>query len=872
MSKHYYWGIVILLFLYSQQVIAQRIENRLEKSMQLVMDVYHSPTEAIDQRIQRAANGMCDLLFEIDSSGDEGDAKVMELSYQTFLDLLVKGDRIQNLDKWNRLFASKLSNTHPLKLYLILCMAAGYKSCDNYSMETAIADFSFKGDGTSGLRFLEETIKPLTGLSTYDKARIEAERADLQLFSGLFEEAACSFNNASKLALEAYGKNSPIYLKFRMYEEIPPAYKGDFKKALSIATKTKESLNAFEMSYANLGHTIKGTDCSDYAPLLARLSFYCNRIGSDDEEMRYAEEAMNAAYDNYKSEVFLTNRYSFDGMPVNGPDIYLDRTLFNIKQNYAENLYKNKRIEESKSVFKELLSDYRLEMNSTSSYSSLDVQLMQKKMEPLISLAPLCVSRFLGDADIEQLAYNCALQYKNFSLMTENLLLKMVKQENDKETSDIYTKIVQLKQQLDIASKERGQVISDSIKTLNELLMLNLDFSTYGNILNADWHEIQEKLSSDAVAIEFLVVKNKQGDAEYFANILKKNDVPKCIKLCRERELTSIVTAYTTSQAYNLIWQPIISHLNGINKIYFSPTGVLHKIAIEYLPDNNKQLVNRKYKIFRLSSTRELAIHNNKKKSKEAVIYGGIDYNSLEQTREGDNTLEEDIVNNDQLREGMAYLPQTLVEMENIEEVLSPTIKVDTISGRTATEESFKQLSGRDIQVLHLSTHGFYVPKYRRSVFTRITLNSFNSLDEQSLSRSGLLMAGANKAIRLKKISGEDGILTSKEIARLDLSGVELVTLSACETALGDLSGEGVFGLQRGFKKAGVNTMIMSLWRVDDTATSILMTTFYGLLSKGMSVNDAFAQSQHQLMTLDNGKYNDPRYWAAFIVIDALNN
>lgn len=872
MRKYYFLGAVTLFFFICQQTIAQRIENRLEKSMQLVMDVYHSPTESIDQRIQRAANGICDLLSEIDSSGDEGDAKVMELSYQTFLNLLVKGDRIQNLDKWNRLFASKLSNTHPLKLYSILCMAAGYKSCDYYSMEMALADFSFKGDGTAGLKFLDDEIKPLTNLSAYDKARIEAAKADLQLFSGQFEEATSSFNKASELVLEAFGESSPVYLKFRMYEEMPPAYKGDFKKALSIATKTKESLNAFEMSYANLGHTIKGTDCSDYAPLLARLCFYCNRIGSDDEEMRYAEEAMDAAYDNYKSEVFLTNRYSFDGMPVNGPDIYLDRTLFNIKLNYAENLYRAKRIEESKTVFKELLSDYRLELNSTSSYSSLDVQLMQKKMEPLISLAPLCVSRFLGDSDIEQLAYNCALQYKNFSLMTENLLLKMVKLENDQETSDIYTKIVQLKQQLDIASQERGQVISDSIKTLNELLMLNLDFSTYGNILNVDWHEIQDKISSDAVSIEFLVVKNNQGEADYFANILKKNDVPRCIKLCTEKELTSIVTTYTTSQAYNLIWQPIISHLDGINEIYFSPTGVLHKIAIEYLPDNNKQLVNRKYKIFRLSSTRELAIHKNKKESKEAVIYGGIDYNTLEQTEEGDNTLEEDIANNDQLRDGMAYLPQTLVEMENIEEVLSPTIKVDTISGRTATEESFKQLSGKDIQVLHLSTHGFYVPKYRRSAFTKITLNPFNSLDEQSLSRSGLLMAGANKAIRLKKISGEDGILTSKEIARLDLSGVELVTLSACETALGDLSGEGVFGLQRGFKKAGVNTMIMSLWRVDDTATRILMTTFYDLLSKGHSVNDAFTQSQYQLMSLDNGKYNDPKYWAAFIVIDAMNN
>lgn len=491
-------------------------------------------------------------------------------------------------------------------------------------------------------------------------------------------------------------------------------------------------------------------------------------------------------------------------------------------------------------------------------------------MEPLISLAPLCVSRFLGDSDIEQLAYNCALQYKNFSLMTENLLLKLIKLENDEETSDIYKKILLLKQQLDTASKERGQAINDSIKTLNELLMLNLDFSTYGNILNVDWHEIQDKMSPEAAAIEFLVVKDNQGETSYFANILKKNASPSCVKLFTEKDLTSIITPYTTSQAYKLIWQPLISHLDGITDIYFSPTGVLHKIAIEYLPDDNNQLINSKYGMHRLSSTREIAIHKNKNNIKHAVIYGGIDYDYLEQTQDGESLLDEDIANNDQLRDGMAYLPQTLVEMANIEEVLCPNIKVDTISGRIATEASFKQLSGKDIQIMHLSTHGFYIPKYRRSAFTKVTLNPFNSVDEQSLSRSGLLMAGANKAVKLKNLSGEDGILTAKEIARLDLSGIELVTLSACETALGDLSGEGVFGLQRGFKKAGANTMIMSLWRVDDTATRILMTTFYNLLSKGQSVNDAFTQSQHQLISLDNGKYNDPKYWAAFIVIDAL--
>jgi CHAT domain-containing protein len=208
--------------------------------------------------------------------------------------------------------------------------------------------------------------------------------------------------------------------------------------------------------------------------------------------------------------------------------------------------------------------------------------------------------------------------------------------------------------------------------------------------------------------------------------------------------------------------------------------------------------------------------------------------------------------------------------MAEIDKVLRPNVKVDTISGSSATEASFKKWSGKDVQMIHLSTHGFYVPKYRRSNLTKVTLNPFNSLDEQSLSRSGLLLAGANKAVKLKEISGEDGILTAKEIARLDLSGVELVTLSACETALGDLSGEGVFGLQRGFKKAGAKTMIMSLWRVDDTATRLLMTCFYDLLSKGQSVNEAFTQSQHKLMSLDNGKYSDPKYWAAFIVIDAL--
>ena len=868
--KRLFLIVQFLLFL-SPLVVAQNVEDRLGKSMHMVMDVYHSPTESMDQRIARAANEFCNLLMEIDTSGDEGDAKVMELTYQAFLNLLVKGDRMGSLDEWNRIFASKLSVKHPLKLYSILCMAAAYKSCDNFLMETAVANFSFKGDGALGIAFLNQQVGIIGNLTTYDRARVEASKADLQLFSGQVEEAAKSFKNAAELMREACGKESPCYFKFHMYEELPQAYKGDFKEAYAIAKETKDALSSFEHNYVNLGRRVIGLDFVEYAALLARLSIYCGRLGSSDEEMSFADAAINAAYDNMESSASMMNQYSFDGMPINGPDVYLERNLFSIKLNYAENLYKAKRVEDSKTVFKELLSDYRNDMNNTAQYSALDVQQLQKKMEPLISLAPLCVNRFLGDSDIAELAYNCALQYKNFSLMTENLLLKLVKSEGDKEVYGIYQQILDLKNRQDRVSKEEAVSINDSIRTLNEKLMLDLDFSTYGKILSVDWHEIQENLSSEAVAIEFIVGKDEEEQSVYFANILKKDSKPYCVKLCKEKALSSILSPYTTSQAYKLLWEPLIDHFADVTDIYFSPTGLLHKIAIEYLPDDNQNLMNSRYKIYRLSSTREIAMRKGMQGSiRHAVVYGGVDYNYLDQAQLDDNSQDEDFVNDEQLRDGMSYLPQTLVEMANIEKVLSPRMKVDTICGRMATEASFKQLSGEDIQIVHLSTHGFYAPKYKRSNFTKVTLNPFNSLDEQSLSRSGLLLAGANKSIKLKHISGDDGILTAKEIARLDLGGVELVTLSACETALGDLSGEGVFGLQRGFKKAGAKAMIMSLWRVDDTATRILMTTFYDLLSKGLSINDAFTQSQHQLLLVDNGKYSDPKFWAAFIMIDAL--
>ena len=166
-------------------------------------------------------------------------------------------------------------------------------------------------------------------------------------------------------------------------------------------------------------------------------------------------------------------------------------------------------------------------------------------------------------------------------------------------------------------------------------------------------------------------------------------------------------------------------------------------------------------------------------------------------------------------------------------------------------------------------------------------------------------MSGANIALKkganLKDV--EDGILTAQEISTLDLRGLELAVLSACQTGTGDIAGDGVFGLQRGFKKAGANTLLMSLWKVDDNATHLLMTEFYKNLLAGESKFESLRKAQKYVRDYEEEieitpnkrwesqirqkmnkskepapqkikkikRYASPYYWAAFILLDAID-
>jgi CHAT domain-containing protein len=184
-----------------------------------------------------------------------------------------------------------------------------------------------------------------------------------------------------------------------------------------------------------------------------------------------------------------------------------------------------------------------------------------------------------------------------------------------------------------------------------------------------------------------------------------------------------------------------------------------------------------------------------------------------------------------------------------------------------ANEESFKALDSNAPELIHIATHGFYIPQEEdvTSSFFK-GLHSYTQKD-YSMLYSGLLFAGGNNAWTGKEIEEgvEDGILTTDEISRLDLRGNKLIVLSACDTGLGDIDNvDGVFGLQRGLKRAGVKTILMSLWKVPDEETKELMTIFYRKLLEGNSPRRSLELAQEHIK--NSGK--SPYYWAGFLLLD----
>ena len=502
-------------------------------------------------------------------------------------------------------------------------------------------------------------------------------------------------------------------------------------------------------------------------------------------------------------------------------------------------------------------------------------------------------------------AYDALLLAKGLLLNSEIEVRQLIEENGDNEVKHLYAQFIQHKMLLSSSQsnnmdKQEKDSITQAIQQEEKDLMLILadKFGDYTQRLEITWDQVRQHLHNEEAAIEFMLSPLKPDTVVYSALVLRPGyDSPHLISICLENQLKNVTSEdfLKTESAAQLIWEPLEEELQGVSRIYFSPTGLFHGLGIEYLPFRGGRIGDF-YSLYRVSSTRELVYHSDTHETKAAILFGGIDYNADAATV-AKNNLSMNIPSSSGYRprgltnrvaiRDIAPLPETLTEIEHIGATLTNNNMIATLFKKDkGTEECFKAQSGSHPSYLHVATHGFFWDEEQSReygemaflqqalIWTQMDDHSNIIQEDRMLTRSGLLFAGASNTLQgiEMPVNTDDGILTAQEISRLDFRGTDLVVLSACETARGDITGEGVFGLQRGFKKAGVKSLVMSLWSVDDTATRLLMEEFYkNLVERKQSKHESLIQAQTYLANYENGRYADPRYWAAFILLDALD-
>lgn len=513
-------------------------------------------------------------------------------------------------------------------------------------------------------------------------------------------------------------------------------------------------------------------------------------------------------------------------------------------------------------------------------------------------------------------AYNAKLFTTGLLLNSEVNFHKLLAQVKDSVMLEKYNRLDLLRKEIDacyqlpVAERaERVKAAEAEAESLEKQLVKGC--KAYGDFmsnLKVDYKTVASQLGDKDVAIEFVNFEMANRGTTYVALLLRKGwDVPLMKVLFSQSQLdtlnythgnfTSVMRAqhdinqvYADKRLTNLVWAPILRACPDVKNIYFSPCGLLYQLAIEYLPLTDSCCVSDRYNCYRLSSTATAGLTHEARPITKAAVYGGINYETdlttlqtLHNTHEWQQAMDyitdvEDVDlaltdEADQMltRAGFHYLPGTKVEAETIGEILMQN-DVTTLM-RTddyATEESFKALGGQDFSLLHIATHGFYFTPddMKRSSTARAILQESGG-EDQSMSYAGLLLAGATTALKTPNFPREleDGILTAREISLLDFRQLDLVVLSACKTGVGEVKEDGVFGLQRAFKKAGAKTLVMSLWSVNDAATEQMMTSFYAHLSEGLPKHEAFRRAQNELR--QHPSFSSPSCWAAFIMLDS---
>ena len=413
---------------------------------------------------------------------------------------------------------------------------------------------------------------------------------------------------------------------------------------------------------------------------------------------------------------------------------------------------------------------------------------------------------------------------------------------------------------------------------------------------------------------ETTVVEYIQDQGNYCALVYSEADPDKKhhVELCPVSELdrmdvgVEIYRGKNSAALYNMLVKPLEQYLS--NKVAFRPVGKIHFINMAALVDGRGRRVCDKYSFRRVSSTEQLPSKGHVDFSEtRLLLFGGMVYDADPERmfqncwwiyREnffggpnGDDqrynsmgpermwlTSEElrtyvydspgwdmNTVSlgtaEDGTRAGYDQLQYSRGEIKFIYSLKG--FNIQKYTGDTALEEMFKLRTRWGTPcVAHLSTHSFTLDA------TNSPFSKYFSDKELAYKTTGLMFTGASHTLQGYEMPYEmnDGLLYAEEIALYDFSYVDLLVLSACGTALGTVTNDGVYGIQSAFKEAGAKTIVSTLWSINDKAAAEFMKIFYTYMFEGDTKYESFEKARRAM--IESEDYNDPLYWAPFIMLD----
>lgn len=877
-SEQYFFNLTALAFLYKET-------NRLEEAAAILYQcIKHLDSFTDYQLVWQVHLNSADIFNVI------GNYELAEKGYNNALQCITQLPQILQFDTWcitygnYALMLYKQNTPETIKRSgimlseLIELMEQQQHYDQNYlrfKQQLCVYEEDF-GDLSIASEIASELIiatKSLLGTEHNDYLAALCLAADIALQQDNYIDAYQYLSNALDIIVN---RNYPI-------QAVEITILNNWSRLLDLILEDTASVWTHEYTY-NMA-SIYGEQSVQYIRQVNDLGVFYSDRRDFDKAIKYQKEAydLSKKYYGLNNQNTITSEYNlwhtYAAMPTMRDSAY-HYLVENDKhvRIYLQNIF---------GVLSELQREMLWDNNFSSNYS-------------------VTIPSFLIDyATINPIAYGDI--YNNI-LLTRGLLLnsndafsRIIANTQDTILRNKWQQVLSIKTKLNASQsldiKERHSLEQQKDKLEREIAQASEDFRLAQENFTINWTDIKSALKDDEVAIEFMInsinhwgqFDNKSDSVMYYALVLRNNyEYPQLVPLF-ERDEVIHFNYYGKYEgmydfeihgdsAYNLIWKKIEPYLTDINTIYFAPTHALAQIALEAIPLSEDTIFGDLYSMVRLSSTRGILKLKDFDIPQSAILYGGVQYDVTSDEMYMESLRYVDELNNitrsvepiDTIFRGkLSYLPGTKREVENINELfLQSGSNVVTFTGTAANEESFITLSGKHNDVIHIATHGFFWRQQEAA--TKDVFKQHHSQDYiDPLSRCGLLFAGANMAFQgcSDQIPEgvQDGILTAREISMLDLSGCDLVVLSACETGVGEYSADGTLGLQRAFKQAGVQSIIMTLWPVSDMAAQFMMTEFYrNWITKGQPKRTAFRNAQNAVRS----RFSEPTYWAAFIMLD----